>query len=376
MPCHLRRHLRTHGEWHRLGRQVESLWVFRGFQFSRTTGGMAEQELDAAAGTFIDVTAFTEPAPLPSCKSGPALGCFPTGLVAVKNKFMYYSSSDGSLFGYTIDPKTGSLTPLNTPSYTVAGGNSIAVNAAGTMLFVGDTSTLQISVFSVNADGSLTAATGNPFAAGVSPAVMATDGQSKFLYASGGKGATQVAALSIGSGGALTAVLGSPFAFPMAVIAGEPSGKFLLGGSRQSGDNHVYVFAIGSTGALTQSATVNTTYTPRNLSVHPNGKWVYSLNQDPLLAKVEPIEGFNFDSTAGTLTEMSASPFTSLLADGGPIEASGQFMFALGIQSTGTSNSIVAAVAISQTNGALTSTLSPSGFPSVDSAAYAVSDGQ
>lgn len=349
---------------------VTTLGYFVDFgQVGNQTGGMALQKLDSSAGTFISVVSFVPPT-LPN---------FPTGLIIVKQKFMYIPSLDGQLFAYTIDVSTGNLTSVGTP-YTVAGGDSIASNPSGNLLFVGDTGGQRISVFTVNADATLTPVAGSPFAtSGVSPRIMATDGQGKFLYATSGTGSAQMAAFSIGSGGALTAVTGSPFSSNMATIAGEASGKYIFGITGQSNDNHVYVFSINSsTGLLAQvGSPTQTTGTPRNLSVHPNGKWVYALNQDPVLGTVEPVEGFQFDATTGAMKQLGGSPYTNLIADGGPIEPSGHFMFGLGlIHLNGGGVSAVSPYTIDQTTGDLSSTIQSEGFPGIDEAAYAVTNVQ
>jgi len=348
---------------------VTTLGYFVDFtQAGTNTGGMALQKLDSNAGTFISVSSF-----LP-----PALPHFPTGLEIVNQSSMYVPSSDGELFAYTIDLPTGNLTSAATP-YTVAGGDSIASSPSGNLLFVGDTAGQRISVFTVNADSTLTVVAGSPFAtSGVSPRVMATDGQGKFLYATSGQGSAQMAAFSIGSGGTLTAVTGSPFSSIAAEIAGEASGKYLFGITEQVTDNHVYVFSIGSSGLLTLVGSPTlTSGTPRNLSVHPNGKWVYALNEDQVLGTIEPVEGFELDASTGALTPLTGSPFANLLANGGPIEPTGHFMFGLGlVHINGAPVSAVTPYTIDQTTGALTSTIESEGFPGIDQAAYAVTNVQ
>ncbi len=205
---------------------------------------------------------------------------------------------------------------------------------------------------------------------------MATDGLSKFLYATGG---TQVGAFSIASGGILSPVTGSPFALNMASIAGEPSGKYLLGVVGQSGTNEIHVFGINSTGAIADVAgsPFTTHYSPISLTVHPSGAWVYTFNKDVVLQGLQPVEGFALTTSTGTLTELSSSPFTALTADGGPIEQSGQFMFALGITVVaGNTVSTVTPYSVDTTTGALSTTYGSLGFPGIQSAAYAVTDAQ
>jgi 6-phosphogluconolactonase (cycloisomerase 2 family) len=330
--------------------------------------GIAKFTLDQSAGTFLDISSFLPPLVPP----------FPTGMTIVGKSFMYIPSADGTLYGFVID-SSGNFTNVTGSPYSVAGGDSVAASASGNLLFVGDSAGQQVSVFTVNADGSLTSV-GNPFpTSGVSPSVMATDGQSKFLYATAGRFSANVAEFAIGTGGALTLVAGSPFSSNVSAIVGEPSGKFMLGVSYLAGDNHVQVFSIGSTGSLTLLASNTTSFVPRNLAVHPNGKWVYTFSEDPVLTELDPVEGFDLDTTSGTLTEMSGSPFTDLIANGGAIEQSGQFVFGLGhTVISGFAEPTVSPYAIDQNAGTLSTwpagQISSQGFVGIDSAVFAATD--
>jgi 6-phosphogluconolactonase (cycloisomerase 2 family) len=334
--------------------------------------GIATQKLDAGAGTVLSLSSLVAPVIPP----------FPSGIVIVRKQFMYVPSMDGTLYIFSIDSATGALAAVGTTvPISVTGGDSIAASPDGNWIFVGDTAGQRISVYKINTDGTLTGATGNPFAtSGISPKVMATDGQSKFLYASGGKGSTQVAAFSIGSGGVLGTVAGSPFVASLNSMAGDPSGKFLLGVSWASSDKSIQVYSIGSGGGLTALSSAITINTPRTITMHPSGKWVYTGNEDPLLSEVQFLEGFNFNSATGTLTEMGGSPFTDVLANEGLIEQTGTFMIALGFRTTGSSVLIAKPLSIDQTTGEVASwpsgTGTYEGFVGIDAAAYAVTDSQ
>lgn len=336
----------------------------------QASAGTALQVLDQSAGTYTPISSFVPP----------TVPLFPTGIVIVGKQFAYIPSADSTLYSFAIDPTTGFFTDIGLNPSSVVGGNSAAASASGSLLFVGDTSGQQISVYVVNTDGSLTVVAGSPFpTGGVSPRVMATDGLSKFLYVTSGHNSTAIATFAIGSGGALTAV-GSPLASNVSSIAADPSGKFLLGVSWQIGDNNIHVYSINSsTGALTAAGTTLTNGTPRNIAVHPNGEWVYTFSEDPTTVAQEAVEGFDFDSSTGALSNMSGSPFTSIIANGGIIEQSGQFLFGLGItqQTVGSENTITP-YTIDASSGALAAWQSGEGhsadFPSIDEAAVAATD--
>lgn len=344
-------------------------------QAGRTSGGIGTQKLDASAGSFISLTQLVPPLTPP----------FPKGIAIVGQQYMYIPSSDGTLYSFFITNTSGALSIVGSVDpIAVTGGDSIAASADGKWIFVGDEAGQRVSVYGVNADGTLTAAAGNPFPTlGVSPSVMATDGLSRFVYIAGGPASTQVAAFSIGTGGALTPIGTGLFVTSIgSSMAADPSGKFLLGVSWQSGDNNIHVYSVdGSSGALTTLAPTPTTNTPRTISMHPNGTWVYTGSQDPLGVSPGAVEGFDFSAATGALSPMNGSPFLAIQANGVPIDPSGQFMFALGYTViTGKISSTVNPFSIDGSTGVPTAwpsgSIQAGGFPGIDAAAFAVIDGK
>ena len=90
------------------------------------------------------------------------------------------------------------------------------------------------------------------------------------------------------------------------------------------------MFSINqTTGVLTQVSTVVTTNAPTTVQFHPSGKWVYSFGIQTALNFDAPVEGFSFNSTTGTLTKLSGSPFTIFGTDpyDGFLDQSGKYMF-------------------------------------------------
>ena len=331
-------------------------------------GGMALQKLDmGSGGTFTDISAFTPP----------TLPKQPKQMVIVNKKFLYLASSDGTLMATQINSTDGYLTLVPNSPYTVVGGDSITSDPAGKYVFVGDPAGQRISVFTVNLDGSLTAVVGSPFStSGMAPWVLTTDGLGKYLYASDGGASGLLGAFVIGSTGALTPVIGNPFSiFPALTIAGEASGKFLLGVTGLSGDNHLHVLGIGTGGVIAEvtGSPFTTVYPPVSLTVHPSGTFVYTFNGD-VFGALDPIEGYQINNSTGALTVVSGSPF-NLSAAAGPIEQTGKFMFALGITPiSGTADSTVTPFNIDTSTGFLSSTLGPQGFPGTNLATYVVTD--
>jgi 6-phosphogluconolactonase len=240
-------------------------------------------------------------------------------------KYLYIPFNDGTVFGYAIDGKTGALTTVAN-GVAAPGGNSIAANPAGTLLFVSDFGTGNISVFNISqTDGSLSAVSGSPFPSGILAAQIATDGLGKYLYVTSGLGGTQVAALAINqSTGALSTVIGSPFTFSMSKVLGENSGKYLVGITGV--DSHLYVFGIDQTGALSEIGLPLTQSIPVDLAVSPvaspNGSFVYTFDGLSL-----PMEGYELNASTGALTAVPNSPFTGVNLNAGQFDQSGLFLF-------------------------------------------------
>jgi 6-phosphogluconolactonase (cycloisomerase 2 family) len=265
----------------------------------------------STTGTFANLTSFTPPT-LPSSAG--------RDMVIVNKKFLYLPQNDSlTVQAFTIDRSTGALAAISGSPFATAGADSIASDPAGRFLFVGNDNTGLISVFQINATtGALTAAPGSPFSAFNLDFVhvLAVDGTGKFLYAGQGLAALPVHAFSIDQNtGALSQIVGSPFGLGVAGVGTDFNGKFAVGLTGISGDNHLYVFAIdATTGALapvSNSPFATTMSTPENLRVHPSSQFVYSFGLDTN-SSVAAIEGFEIDSTTGALTPLTGSPFTSV----------------------------------------------------------------
>src|SRR5690348_15815727 len=85
------------------------------FAITGPSAGMAELELNQSASTFNSISSFAPPVVPP----------FPTGIVIVGKQYMYIPSSDGTLYGFSIDGATGNLTSVLANPTSIAGGDSI-----------------------------------------------------------------------------------------------------------------------------------------------------------------------------------------------------------------------------------------------------------
>jgi 6-phosphogluconolactonase (cycloisomerase 2 family) len=309
--------------------------------------------------TFAPVSTFVSPL-------FPPTGLGVNGGIAIVDKnYLYMPFQNGALYGFSIDAPTGALTQVPNPVLTLTGtGQTIAADPNGAVLFVGGSA--GISTFTINAnDGSLTAVATTP-TVGL-PTQITTDGMGKYVYALTG---STITAFTYTSSGVLGPVTGSPFSIGMAQIAGEASGKFLLGITPGAIDNHIYVFSIAAGGGLSVfGSPVPTLASPVYLAVSPNGKFVYTFEQtfDGVTNVNEPMEGFAFST--GVLTELGTSPFTGLDANVGKFDQSGQYIFAIAsVPNSSFAGEYAYAV---DASGAVTSNLAHAGAPN---AGYAVTD--
>jgi hypothetical protein len=281
-----------------------------------------------------------------------------SALVIAQKKFLYAAfPASQLLYGWTIDSSTGQLTAISGSPFTIPwlGGvvlndtgvnmTAVAVNPAGTLLFIAAAGNGAIAVYQIGSDGTLTQASGSPLSTGgFQPWNLYFDGLGKYLYVTTGPEGLgqQVAAYAIGSTGALTLVPGSPFAFNLWALAGEPSGKYMVGISGRStplnglsNDSNLYAFSIqqsgSNAGALAEVAgsPFATLYAPVNLAVQPNaanGTFVYSFSIAS--SGYNPIEGYALNTGTGALTVLSASPFANLSpSPWGQFDQSGSNLF-------------------------------------------------
>lgn len=281
------------------------------------------------------------------------------GMLIVQKQWLYQAIGL-KIYGYSINGGTAALTamtgsPFASPNAEV---DSITTDPAGKFLFLSGANDDQVTVFAINqTNGSLTTvgSTNIGFFAGQ----LTTDGLGKYLYVTASNLGTEVAAFAIGATGTLSPVVGSPFAISIAQLEGEPTGLFLLGVTGNGAnngvgtDNHIYVFSIDqTTGAIAQvtGSPFATVFIPASLTVHPNGKFVYTF--DATVSGASSAEGYLINPTTGALTPLLGSPFTAVTATHGQFDQSGLFLFTQ-------PNSALAVAGVNTTTGALTSIASP-----------------
>jgi 6-phosphogluconolactonase (cycloisomerase 2 family) len=306
-------------------------------------------------------------------------------IVVAQKQYLYgiFPASE-SLYGWSIDATTGGLTALSGSPFTSTslGGlvedttgvnfTALALNPTGTLMFIADAGNAEILTYQIGNGGGVTAASTISTVGAVPPWNLAVDGLGKYLYVTSGiEGDGQkVAAYSINpTTGALTLVAAA-LPFNIWELQGEPTGQYMVGISGNSvgitgvADSSIHVFSIqqSGTGAGTLSevsgSPFTTLYSPANIAVQPssaNGSYVYSFSVNDT-AGYNPIEGYALDTSSGALKAIAGSPFNGVTpSPWGQFDQSGDYLF---VYSDIASNPQLAAVNVAAGTGTLTESAS------------------
>jgi len=160
------------------------------------------------------------------------------------------------------------------------------------------------------------------------------------------------------------------YPFTMWQVAGEPTGKYLIGTTGNAvptsgvDDKSLYVFNIDqTTGALTQVGKFSTQSSSFTIAVQPNpgGNLVYSFGINDTDMGYNPVEGYQINST-GTLSAVSGSPFSNIqLGFWGQFDQSGAFLLDYSSITNGGTNNVVTKLGVLDvgSGGAITTPIAP-----------------
>ena len=230
----------------------------------------------------------------------------------LRAQFVYVTNLDGTVSGYSMDRKTGALTPLSVPIFT-AGSNpdSIAVDPTGKFVYVANFSSDSVSGYSIDqATGVLTPLSAPTFPGGSGPQSVAADPTGKFVYVANTDYSNTISAYVINeSSGALKKVNGSPFrASNPLYVAVDPTGKFAC---VTSNDFYATIdaYKIESSGALklvNGASSVSFARGPtEGVAFDPKGNFVYVVSASPF---ENDVFAFRVESS-GALGYVAGSPF-------------------------------------------------------------------
>ncbi len=159
-------------------------------------------------------------------------------------------SGDGNVSGYAINKTTGALTPVPGSPFTADQvPYAIAVDPTGQFAYVANFASGTVSIFKIDqCSGALWASVQSVATGGASPLALTLDPHGSFLFVTN-TASDNLSVFAVGSNGTLTAASGSPFAtgdFSQGVAV-SPSGEFVY----VTQGFQVLGFSIGAGGVLT-----------------------------------------------------------------------------------------------------------------------------
>jgi 6-phosphogluconolactonase len=240
-------------------------------------------------------------------------------IVTVGDRLYVTNTASRTIGAFAIDPSTGTLSPIGSPfamnAGNVDGDISLAATPDGRFLFAGSEGPMNVTVFAIGSDGSLTTIGDSPFRAGGTPAGMTVSPDGRFLAVALPDPNTlrgTVAMFAIADDGQLTPVPGSPF--PNGGLGGNPGGvdidcasaRLFVGEANSSG-TVVDVLTIASNGTLTpvpgspfiEQAGVDSNF----VLLDPDGGQLFVSNEAN-----DSVTVFDVQSN-GSLTPIPGSPF-------------------------------------------------------------------
>jgi 6-phosphogluconolactonase (cycloisomerase 2 family) len=231
-------------------------------------------------------------------------------------QFAYVANlGDNTVSGYSIDRKTGALTPVPTsPFATGYGPTCVAVDPTGQFVYVTGTGNSiflgTVSGYSIDRKtGVLTPVPGSPFAATPGTFVIAVDPTARFAYVATSDSTSTVLGYRIDrKTGTLTPIPGSPFggvSTPQSVAV-DPTAQFVY--VANADNNTVSGYSIDrKTGALTPipGSPFAAGSGPVSVEVDPTAQFAYVVN---ILGS---ISGYSIDRKTGALTPVPGSPFAT-----------------------------------------------------------------
>jgi 6-phosphogluconolactonase (cycloisomerase 2 family) len=265
-----------------------------------------------------------------------AAGTKPSAIaVDPATKFAYVAnSSSNNVSEYTINAATGAL--IKVVGLPVAAGttpSAVAVDPSGKFVFVGNKNSNDVYSYSIGGTGALTVLVPGPHRARRGPAgLVVSAGTAAITYtptfsyvANFGLGATAVPAFSVNSAsGALTTLAGSPFGTgePQSLTV-TPNGKFVYT-ANDDGTNTVGEFSVNpTTGALTAVGTIAAGTGQPFVTVDPTSRFVYQIG-----GNTDGVFAYSVNQTTGALTKIPGSPFTSQISApfGITVDPTGRFL--------------------------------------------------
>jgi YVTN family beta-propeller protein len=234
----------------------------------------------------------------------------------------------GEVLPANIDPTAGTLTPNYSGAAVFGYIDSLTVDPSDRFIFAAAPAINQLATFVFNPT-SVEVSYSSTFIDSGGPQYAAVDPSSRFVYIAN-SGSNNVSACNINPvSGTLTAVTGSPFPAGMSPssVAVDPSGRFVYAANSVS--NNVSAYNINPvTGALTAIARspFAAGTAPASVFVDPLDRFVYVANSGS-----QNVSGYAINPETGALTPIAGSPFPASAGQTNSVnvDPSGRFVYAL-----------------------------------------------
>jgi 6-phosphogluconolactonase (cycloisomerase 2 family) len=279
-----------------------------------------------------------------------AASAAPKAMVVTPSGAFLYVQSDaaGLLSGFAVDAASGVLTPVPGSPFSATGGgaslSSLYLDPSGRFLYVQRSGASQLYGYAIDpATGSLAAIQGSPFGVPTGTAWLGFDPLGRYAYsvAGGAAGAATAYQLS-GATGALTAV-GTPVA---TFTQNPPTGAVHPNGSFVFAADGTRVHALRADLATGQLASAGfELMSGRRLRVDPLGRFLYLTGDNAIF-------GFTISSQNGALAPIAGLPIDSGTQTADlDMDPSGSFLY---VPSSGSSGARLAGFRIDAITGELT----------------------
>jgi 6-phosphogluconolactonase len=249
------------------------------------------------------------------------VGVSPT--FATKYLYVNNNAPANTISGFRVN-SDGSLTLL--PGFPLADGGqggespvegvTAKIRVSGSYLYLANLTSGDISAFQIRADGSLAPVAGQPFSTGSAlyALTLAMHPSGKFLVCGnstpGGSSPNDLSVFSVNSDGTLSPVPGSPFvaSSPPYSTAFTPDGKFLFAGGNLGTTISVYRFnpITGALSEVSGSPFDSGGSDPLGYSVSSDGQRLFSA-----LFSTHQIGVYDIDPSTGALAAIFGSPFAA-----------------------------------------------------------------
>ncbi|GAC1636306.1 MAG: hypothetical protein NVS9B14_14900 [Candidatus Acidiferrum sp.] len=264
-------------------------------------------------------------------------------------QFAYGPGSQGSINTFSVNPVTGVLSPSGLPGRSitsfVSGTSSIGqsvVDPTGRYLYVVDGGTRFVNAYSIDTSNNTTKGSLKPIASspkigtGLSSFGIAINPAGTLLYVTN-NGDNTISGYAVGSDGGLTALTLSTAEFSTLNVPGvpaiDPGGKFLF--VPNNGGNTITVFSINSgTGALTHIGAPDIATNlnrPFQAVTDPTGSFLFVTNSGKIGPSGGTVAAFSISGSGGLAATTTANSGSS----------SASVPFGIAIDPTGSFASVV-----------------------------------